>query len=99
MKEPAIIARTQFIRFSELNYRLLFLSSSCIVRRLDTGVVIENHLSGDSHFLPNAGYDLFGAFERLLHGISYEDLLALLSSRVEDAESFIAELWQKGVIL
>jgi hypothetical protein len=93
------VTNTQFIRFDSQNYTLLYLSNQYIVSMLDIGIGLLSKFNGDNLLIPGEGPPLFAVFKRLLHGIRYRELLAILPTTIKDKEAFVAELWQNGVIL
>lgn len=97
--DEGIVFNKKLLLFHKNNYQLHYLSSRYHIRIVDTGVCLIDQASDDAIHITGSGTDLFEFFGALLNGKSYTELLLMIPSCVEDKEGFLAELWQKGVIL
>lgn len=90
---------TKLIRFTIENYRNIFLSSSYQVSPSDSGVVLQSNNGEEGYIIQGNRDELMSFFLTLIGGVGYEAIWETIPNNIDDKESFIAELWQRGIIL
>lgn len=94
------ISGTKLLVFTEDNYSRHFLSSQFEVVVLNEGYIyVVNRLTDEAFQIPGTEAEFRQFFGGLLSGKTFEELLMAVPQSIDDKEAFLAELWQKGVIL
>ncbi len=90
----------QLIPYSLENYKKLYTSNEYIFYNKDKSIgLISSSGNYPNYFLHDETGALFQILEKMKTGLYYAELKELLSSCVDDPDSVIAELWQKGAII
>lgn len=98
-KKAPTLRNSQLISFNSRNYELLYLNSDYLIIPMENGIGLKSHVSDLKYMIPVSCTSLLPVFELLLHGLSYENLLSALPAEIENREEFVADLWQRGILL
>lgn len=90
----------QLVLYTRDNYQKIYTSNEYIFyKRKNTIGLICSSGNHPNYYLPDESGMIFETLVRLKEGVCYWELMKMLSPFVDDPETFVAELWQKGALL